>query len=97
MKPVLVRPAAAADIEEAFLWYERQRVGLGNEFRQELKVLLDRVSERPEFYQVLHRDTRRALLKRFPYGLFYRVYPEAIVVVAVMHARRSPRRWRSRT
>ena len=97
MKRILVRPAAAADIEEAFLWYERQRSGLGDELRQELKVLLDRLSERPELYQVLHRETRRALLKRFPYGLFYRVYPEAIVVVAVMHARRSPRRWRSRT
>jgi toxin ParE1/3/4 len=97
VKRILVRPAAAADIEEAFLWYERQRSGLGDEFRQELKVLLDRLSERPELYQVLHRETRRALLKRFPYGLFYRVYPEAIVVVAVMHARRSPRRWRSRT
>ena len=97
MKTVLVRPAAAADIEEAFFWYESQRPGLGDEFREELRAVLDRVSERPELYQVLHRDTRRALLKRFPYGLFYRVYPEAIVVVAVMDARRSPRRWRSRT
>jgi toxin ParE1/3/4 len=97
VKTVLVRPAAAADIEEAFFWYEGQLPGLGDEFREELKAVLDRVSERPELYQVLHRDTRRALLKRFPYGLFYRVYPKAIVVVAVMHARRSPRRWRSRT
>jgi hypothetical protein len=32
VKPVLVRPAAAADIEEAFLWYERKRPGLGEEF-----------------------------------------------------------------
>jgi hypothetical protein len=30
--PILVRPAAAADIDQAFLWYERRRPGLGDEF-----------------------------------------------------------------
>ncbi len=97
MKPILVRPAAAADIEEAFHWYEGQRPGLGDGFRFELKATLDRVAANPQLYQVLHRNTRRALLRRFPYGVFYREYPEAIVVVAVMHGRRAPRRWQSRT
>ena len=32
MTKLLLRPAAAADIEEAYRWYERQRVGLGEEF-----------------------------------------------------------------
>ena len=97
MKPVLIRPAAAADVEDAFAWYERQRPGLGVDFRLELQAALDRVAEKPELYQMIRRDTRRALLRRFPYGVFYRVYPEAIVVVAVMHGRRDPRRWQSRT
>jgi plasmid stabilization system protein ParE len=97
VKPVLIRPAAAADVEDAFAWYERQRPGLGVDFRLELQAALDRVSEKPELYQMIRRDTRRALLRRFPYGVFYRVYPEAIVVVAVMHGRRDPRRWQSRT
>lgn len=96
MKPVLIRPAAAADIEEAFHWYEGQRTGLGIEFRAELKSTIDRLATNPQLYQVIHRDTHRALLRRFPYGVFYRVYPEVIVVVAVMHGRRAPRRWRSR-
>ena len=96
MKPVLIRPAAAADIEDAFLWYEGQRSGLGLEFRAELKATLDRLAANPSLYQVVHRATRRALLRRFPYGVFYRVYPEAIVVVAVMHGRRAPTRWRTR-
>jgi plasmid stabilization system protein ParE len=97
VKPVLIRPAAAADVEDAFAWYERQRPGLGVDFRLELQAALDRVAEKPELYQMIRRDTRRALLRRFPYGVFYRVYPEAIVVVAVMHGRRDPRRWQSRT
>lgn len=97
MRPVLVRPAAAADIEEAFLWYEGQRVGLGLEFRSELEATIDRVAANPQLYQVVHRNTRRALLRRFPYGVLYRAYPEAIIVVAVMHGRRAPKRWQSRS
>ena len=96
MKPVLIRPAAAADIEDAFLWYEGQRSGLGLEFRSELRATFDRLATSPLLYQVVHRATRRALLRRFPYGVFYRVYPEAIVVVAVMHGRRAPKRWQTR-
>jgi plasmid stabilization system protein ParE len=96
VKPVLIRPAAAADIEDAFQWYEGQRIGLGIDFRSELRATIDRLAANPLLYQVIHRDTRRALLRRFPYGVFYRVYPEAIIVVAVMHGRRATRRWQSR-
>lgn len=97
MKRVVVRPAAAADIEDAYEWYESQRPGLGDAFLAALTSLRNRVLEDPEAYPVVHRDTRRALIPhRFPYGLFYRIHGDAIVVVACMHARRDPRRWRSR-
>jgi len=29
---IVVRPAAAADIDEAYLWYERRQTGLGEQF-----------------------------------------------------------------
>ena len=96
MKPVLVRPAAAADIEDAYTWYESQRPGLGDEFREALRSALSLLGENPRLHQVIHRDTRRALLKRFPYGLYYKDFPEFIVVVACMHGRRDPTRWQAR-
>jgi plasmid stabilization system protein ParE len=37
-----------------------------------------------------------ALLRRFPYGIYYRIYPDSIVIVACMHGRRDPKRWQSR-
>lgn len=71
MKQVVVRPAAAADIEDAYQWYESQRPGLGEEFLVALRLTRDRVPEHPEAFPVLHRGTRRALIpERFPYGLF---------------------------
>jgi plasmid stabilization system protein ParE len=62
LKQVIVRPAAAADIEDAYRWYESQRVGLGDEFLEALRVTRDRVLEQPEAFPALHRNTRRALI-----------------------------------
>ena len=93
----IVRPAAAADIDEAFLWYEGQHAGLGHEFLAAAQTLLDVIAEHPLRYPVIRRNTRRALLRRFPYAIYYRVYENIVVVVACMHGRRSPRRWLSRT
>ena len=79
MKQVIVRPAAAADIDDAYQWYEAKRSGLGEEFLVALNATRDRVVEQPEAYPVLQRATRRALIpKRFPYGLFYRVYGDTM-------------------
>jgi plasmid stabilization system protein ParE len=96
VKQAIFRREARADALEAYRWYEQQEAGLGAEFRDELRATVQRVRENPLAYRVLLRDTRRARLKRFPYCIFYRDYAEAIVVVAVMHTRRHPRRWRQR-
>jgi plasmid stabilization system protein ParE len=93
---VLIRPAAAADLQDAFDWYERQQSGLGAEFREAVRETLRDIAAGPMLYQAVYRDTRRALLRRFPYGLYYRIYPDAVVVVACMHGRRNPRRWKAR-
>jgi plasmid stabilization system protein ParE len=96
VKSVIFRPAAAADVDAAFAWYEERRLGLGHEFLDVVSATQASVAERPESFPVIHRDTRRALLPRFPYALYYRIYGDRIVVVACMHARRHPKRWISR-
>jgi plasmid stabilization system protein ParE len=98
VKQVIVRPAAAGDIDDAYQWYESQRLGLGEEFLLALNATRDRVLEHPEAYPVLLRATRRALIpRRFPYALFYRLHGDTIVIVACMHAHRDPRRWQGRS
>lgn len=93
---LLVRPAAAADIDDAFLWYEQQRPGLGADFLRTVDNALAAIQRSPQLHAVIHRNTQRALLRRFPYGIYYRIYPDSIVVVACMHGRRDPKRWQSR-
>ena len=46
--------------------------------------------------RTVHKDVRRAFMRRFPYGVFYRVEEDQIIVVGVFHARRDPKRWQAR-
>ena len=93
---LVVRPAAAADIETAHDWYRKRGAKLARDFLGAVRDAGVRIRENPEAYPVFHREARRIRLKRFPYALLYRVYPEHIVVVACMHGKRDPVRWRAR-
>lgn len=96
MKPAILRPAAAGDVEDAYAWYESQRTGLGDEFLTAVNQAVAAISENPLQYPVIHRQTRRIFLRRFPYGLYFRLVDDDLVIVACMHGNRDPRRWESR-
>jgi len=91
-----VRRQAKADIREAARWYERQRHGLGRAFLRQIDMLLDRIREDPLQHQVVFRGVRRAIPRRFPYGLFYRIDGSVVLVFAVVHLHRDPSTWQDR-
>jgi plasmid stabilization system protein ParE len=93
---LLLSPEAEADLDEAFAWYEAQRPGLGSEFFAEVARVLQRIEDTPLGYAVVQERTRRAVVRRFPYSVFFVVEPEIIDVTAVMHGRRDPGRWQAR-
>ena len=94
---VHVRPEAEADIDDAAVWYETQRMGLGQDFLDETLCMFDTILRNPHMYSVLHRQTRRAIMHCFPFGVFYRIEGDSIVVIAVLHGSRHPSRWKERT
>ncbi|XOZ32169.1 type II toxin-antitoxin system RelE/ParE family toxin [Halomonadaceae bacterium KBTZ08] len=94
---VRIRPDAERDIEEAAQWYELQRQGLGHEFMDSVQQTLNRISENPSLYPVVHRNSRRALISKFPFGVHYVVTGDTVVVIAVMHGRRHPNWWKERS
>lgn len=96
MNPPILRPAAAADIEDAYRWYESQRVGLGDEFLAAVGTAVESLTTYPERFPIVYRQAHRANLRRFPYSLFHRIIGDQVVIVACMHGRRQPRRWQSR-
>lgn len=96
-KPVVIQSDAEADIKDAYQWYESQRKGLGESFLLCIEEALSRVSRTPLIYAIAHKDIRRTLIHRFPFGIFYIEGNKHITVLAVLHARRNPQTWKERT
>jgi plasmid stabilization system protein ParE len=85
------------DVGAAFEWYENERAGLGVEFLDELRAAYDHIAEGPLKYQEVSRGIRRALLRRFPYAVYFAIEGEIVVVAAVLHASRDPAEWQRRS
>ena len=86
-------PRASAEATLAAEWYETQAIGLGGEFLRALDALFAAIAREPERFPRTAPTVRRALMRRFPYGVFFREYPDRVVVLGVIHARRDWHRW----
>ncbi|MDX2158595.1 MAG: type II toxin-antitoxin system RelE/ParE family toxin [Hyphomicrobiaceae bacterium] len=93
---ISIRAGAARDIEVAREWYEGEREGLGSAFLDEVEAALERIGERPGGYAIAHGDARRALVRRFPYTIYFRIRGDQVRILAVIHQARDPRVWQRR-
>lgn len=93
---LVIAPEALRDLEEAYAWYERQRFGLGEEFLGCVDACVEALRRSPEMYALIDETYRRALVRRFPYAIFYEYVDEAATVYCVFHAARDPEKWRQR-
>lgn len=89
-------PEADQDVAEIYWWYEYQRLGLGEEFFRSLEAALDIIRRLPELRAPVFRNYRRALLRRFPYCVFYKFDGATITVAFLSHTARDPGKWHER-
>jgi plasmid stabilization system protein ParE len=94
---IIFTQAARGELIEAQDWYEGEAAGLGRRFRQAIDALIDRISDNPRQFPIVSKNVHRALVRRFPYSLFFVVEDDALVVIACFHASRNPSHWQSRT
>lgn len=87
---------AEAELFDAALYYEQQREGLGLRFEREVHRIFEQILENPFQFPEIEQGRRRALLRPFPYGIFFTVDHELITVLAVFHLHRNPEIWRNR-
>ncbi len=92
-RSLIVRPRAAFELDAAFAYHEQQRPGLGHAFLRAADVAFATLLENPDIGFEIAPRIRRTLLRRFQYGVFYSVRPDAIVLLAVLDLRQSQRRW----
>lgn len=94
---VLVLSCAEAEFAEAVDYYNGQGPGLGYEFAAEVQRAFERISHHPHAWPVFTARTRRCLTDRFPFGVLYQVRDQMILVGAIMHLKRDPKRWQDRS
>lgn len=94
---IRLRSEVVDDLAQAADWYRRQRPELDKEFLDAAYAGIDVIAARPASFPVVHKDVQRALLKRFPYAIYFRTDREAVIILVVVHTARSPRVWRKRT
>ena len=95
MMPVL-HPLARREFDEAADYYELRQPGLGGEFEDEVAVTIQRILCFPNAGTPFSRNTRRCLIRRFPYAILYQISEDKILIVAVMHVSRKPDYWADR-
>lgn len=96
MLSVVLGPAAQAEVRDAVAWYELRQAGLGRTFLAELDGLMARISENPNQFPAIWRNVRRAMMRHFPYGLYFLIRPDVVQVIACFHSSRNPMRWQER-
>ena len=93
---IRVQSQAQQEINEAFDWYFRRNPGAADAFLTEIGASLAQIVSHPQLYPPYTKNTRRRVLERFPYSVIFQEKEDAILIVAVAHAKRRPGYWRAR-
>jgi plasmid stabilization system protein ParE len=93
---VVFRPQAEEEARAARRWYEEQQPGLGERFATAIDETIRRIGSNPSAFPLIHGEIRRAVVRRFPFGVYFRVYARDLVILAVIHGRRHPCQWQLR-
>jgi plasmid stabilization system protein ParE len=87
---VRLRRKALDDVGQIRSWYRNIDPSVEERFLQALNEGLNRIETRPFAYRILYRKTRRILLGKFPYSVYYVIQDANVVVLAVIHHKRNP-------
>lgn len=93
---LIMAPEAEEDLADAYHWYESHRPGLGEEFLSCVEACIQSICRAPVMHACAHEDYRRALVRRFPYAVFYEYTAGTVTIYGVLHASRDPHRLRRR-
>lgn len=87
---------ALEEAEAAARWYAERSAAAAAAFSEEMDEAESAIVRLPDAWPPYDHNTRRYLLRRFPFSVVYRSEPDRILIVAVAHARRRPGYWKSR-
>lgn len=89
-------PEAELDLKEAIRWYDERDQKLGDQLLRSLYRSIASIERNPHLYPIVHRQMRRALVRRFPFQILYEIESEEIIIYAIFHSARDPEAWKRR-
>jgi toxin ParE1/3/4 len=95
-KPYRFHPEASEELEAADDWYFSRSVDASIDFVSEVDLAIEAITQTPHRWPKHLYGTRRFVLQRFPFSVIYLDDPDAIVIIAVAHAKRKPGYWKGR-
>jgi plasmid stabilization system protein ParE len=95
-KRLRIQSRAQQEINEAFDWYFERNPKAADAFLTEIVASLAQIVSQPQLYPAFTKNTRRRVLQGFPYSVIFQEKDDAILVVAVAHAKLRPGYWRGR-
>ena len=93
MRRLRVRSVARAEIAAAFDWYLARSPRAAARFLDSVDAAIKEVESAPTRQPIIRGRLRRRLLARFPYAVYYKLYPAVVSIVGVIHGHRHPRTW----
>jgi toxin ParE1/3/4 len=93
---LVVKPEAEADIIQIVDWYNGAQEELGDEFFKILDRKMNLIAHNPFLFPKKHKNIRRALIDKFPFGVFFIVENDTVFLLAVIHSSRNPQIWKRR-
>ncbi len=95
-KTVIFTQEAEDDAYRGYSWYESKHIGLGREFITLIDACLQSISRNPKLYQVIYKDYRRAIVRRFPFSIIYEETNTTVTIYAIFDCRQNPDKWQKR-
>lgn len=93
---LIIAPEAQQDVDEAYCWYEDRRPGLGEEFLGCVDACIHAICRTPDLHPIIHEEYRRALVRRFPYAVFFEYSADNVTVYSIFHTSQDPNKWHRR-
>ncbi|HEV3437163.1 MAG TPA: type II toxin-antitoxin system RelE/ParE family toxin [Gemmata sp.] len=95
-RPIDFLPEAREEFDAAANWYENRKKGLGRAFTLAISQVIERIATNPQIHAVVYEDVRKAVVRSYPYCVFYREERGTLLVLSVFHTSRDPNEWQRR-
>lgn len=95
-KTVSFHELAEFELNDAAVFFEGKTPGLGFRFITAVERAVAEIRQHPQASAIILQQTRRKLVKNFPYSIMFTIKPDRIRILAIANQKRRPFYWLGR-